>query len=167
MRIMGKIARGIDIVNDKLGNWLCWIVPLLMAITMYEVIVRYGFNNPTIWSLEISQDFMAIVVVVGAGYTLLYNGHVSMDVVTMRLKPKPKAILEMVFALPCIFFYIGILLYWLLPVTSKSVQMQEKWGSSVLASPIYPIYVLLCAGLILLLLQAVAQYIRNVQTLRK
>ena len=49
-----RTVRKIDKFTDTTGTWIAWLnVPLVAAVS-YEVIARYAFNAPTIWSFDVT-----------------------------------------------------------------------------------------------------------------
>ena len=70
----------------------------MLAVT-YEVAMRYIFNRPTTWSMEINQFLFCAIVALGGAYTLSKEGHVSVDILYNHLKPRAKAIASMVTSL--------------------------------------------------------------------
>jgi len=51
---MIQLVRAIDKFTDTTGTWIAWLnLPLVLAVA-WEVIARYFFHAPTIWSLDVS-----------------------------------------------------------------------------------------------------------------
>src|SRR2546426_3001265 len=49
-----KTVRVIDKFTDTTGVWVAWLnIPLVLAVS-YEVIARYAFDAPTIWSFDVT-----------------------------------------------------------------------------------------------------------------
>jgi len=95
MIILKRVLRSIDAVSKHSGIF-AWLIIPMCAIMTYEVVVRYGFNAPTIWANDLSKLIFGVYFVIGGGYTLVYDGHVRVDVLFRRLSLRKQAILNLV-----------------------------------------------------------------------
>ncbi len=98
---MGKIADGIDALNERIGQFVAWIVTLLVAVVFIDVVMRYAFNTSFVFTQELEWHLFGFIFLMGAGYTLLYDQHVRVDVIYQRLSKKAQAWVNL---LGCIFF---------------------------------------------------------------
>ncbi len=103
----GKVIDWLSII----GGWLAGIFILLMSlIVFYEVVSRYVFNSPTIWSLEITEYLVVLAGFTGAAYVLKENRHIVVDVLTSMLVEKTRTVLQVVVSLLMLTF--SIMLFW-------------------------------------------------------
>lgn len=153
----------IDKVNRWIGKAVSYFVLLIMGITLLEVFLRYGFNRPTMWVHETSQQIFAIAFLLGSAYTLQEGGHVRVDIFYRRLSKKGKAIIELVSSL-FYFIFIGVLLWKGGEMAYESVMMLEKtqtpWEPYV-----FHVILALPIAAFLMLLQGITALIRNLKTL--
>ena len=57
-----RAVRAIDRFTDVTGTWVAWLnIPLVLAVS-YEVVARYAFNAPTIWSYDVTSRALAAYV---------------------------------------------------------------------------------------------------------
>jgi TRAP-type C4-dicarboxylate transport system permease small subunit len=77
----------IDRLNRFLGRWLAWLYLVAVAITAYEVVMRYLFNSPTTWAFELTVLLCAIGYLFGGGYVTEQKAHISISVLR-DLAPK-------------------------------------------------------------------------------
>jgi TRAP-type C4-dicarboxylate transport system permease small subunit len=96
-RFIEKLVKGSGILG-------AFLFLLVMFITTYEVLVRYLFNAPTTWSLEISVILTIWGTFLGVAYTLQQGGHTQVDLVVNRLSERNRRILR-------IFVYLFVLLF--------------------------------------------------------
>jgi len=62
---------------------------LVMALIItYGVVMRYVFNSPPNWTMEISRDLLIFCTLMVVAYTLRVKGHVRSDIVTSHLPIK-------------------------------------------------------------------------------
>ena len=67
-----------------------------MLLTVIEVVLRRFLGSPTIWGFEVLKQLYGLHFMIVAGFGLLYGSHVSVDVFTMILSKKKKAILNLI-----------------------------------------------------------------------
>ena len=96
-RFIEKLVKGSGILG-------AFLFLLVMFITTYEVLVRYLFNAPTTWSLEISVILTIWGTFLGVAYTLQQGGHTQVDLFVNRLSERNRRILR-------IFVYLFVLLF--------------------------------------------------------
>jgi TRAP-type mannitol/chloroaromatic compound transport system permease small subunit len=151
----------IDRVNDRVGSFASFVVPLLGFLILFEVIMRYAFNRPTTWVHDTSQFLFGAAYMLGAGYTLLLRGHVNMDMLYVRFSKRGKALADaatgvLVLVFLSVLVWQGGLMAW------ESVIFNEHLAQSVFEPPLYPIKIIFFLGCVLLLLQALAHWVRDV-----
>jgi TRAP-type mannitol/chloroaromatic compound transport system permease small subunit len=160
---MQKGLRVIDAINDWMGRIAGWLLVPLSFLVLFDVILRYVLNMPTIWVWDVGVQIQAAIVVLGGGYALLHKGHVSVDIFISKLSTRKRALLD---AIMCIFLVGGIaILLWRLSISAQyALSIKEHW-TSTWAPIVYPLKVLIVIGVGALLLQAIAIWIRNILTL--
>jgi TRAP-type mannitol/chloroaromatic compound transport system permease small subunit len=156
---IAAIVKTIDRINDMVGKIVCFGLIPLTLIAMFEVVMRYFFNHPTIWAWDVNRQIAAALGILGAGYALLYDKHPLIDVVVTRFPPQRRALVDLITGL--IFLLTFVLLLW------KSMQFgwmsfsQREALNSYWAPPIFQIKMLLPVGIFLLLIQGIAKFIRD------
>ena len=89
------VARAVDAVNDRVGRGVAWLTLVMVLVTVLIVVLRYGFEIGFIWMQESVRFMHAAVFLLCAGYTLLWNGHVRVDVFYLRMTPRRRAMVDM------------------------------------------------------------------------
>lgn len=159
MAILGKCLRTVDRFNEWTGSWVSYLIPILALVVGYEVIARNVFNRPTVWAHELSAMIFGAFVLLGGATTGSKGMHVNMDVLYNTLRPRTRALLDVVtFAFSLAFVWV---LLWKGGYTAwRSVRVWEhastQWGP-----PLYPFKLLLPLGAFLLLVQLVAKFLRD------
>jgi len=103
-----RLARRIDAWQDAFGRALSWLM-LVMVLTVFsDVLMRYALNVTFVFTQELEWYLFAITYLLGAGYVMLYDEHVRVDIVYSRLSPRRKAWLN--FILLFVFFFPSCLL---------------------------------------------------------
>ena len=153
-------------VIDRLSEWsgkiASYLVLVMMVTLIYEVIVRVILGNPTLWGYETAgMLFGAYCILVGA-YTHRYDGHVRMDVIYGAWSKRTKAGVDTITS-----FLTGVFLavfLWLSIRNALESWSMMEYSGSAWGPPIYPLKTVICIGVLLLLLQAIVHFIRNVLT---
>lgn len=152
-------ANAISTINRYIGYGVSLLVLVFGGIMLWEAISRYFFGSPTTWAFEVSKMVFGIYMVWGGAYTLLNNEHVSMDLFYDKWPPRAQAAMD---AITYIFFLILFLtLIKLTGEDAKSAIIGSETSNSTLSQPLYHWRVLLVLGVILVLLQGTAAFIRN------
>lgn len=161
-----KALKFIDRVNEWTGRIFSWIIVILMVLVVYEVIMRRFFNRPTIWNFDVTKQLYALYFMIVAGYTLLHNSHVAVDILVAKLSRRKKALIDIITYIIFFFPFIWIFLYEGIKFAGKSWAMRETmWG--MFQIPIYPIKTIIPITAFLLLLQGLAFFIRQLYFLIK
>ena len=180
MKSLLTLSRGVDSLNKAIGLIVMYSVFVLMGILLWSSISK-TFFLPSLWTLEMAQFAMVAYYMLGGPYALLSGGHVRMDLFYGDWSLRRKATIDTVTVL-FLIFYLGILLYGALGSTAYSlgywgkapleffaglITGSEEIGrmerSSTAWRPyIWPIKAIMIIGLILMLLQALSELIKDI-----
>jgi TRAP-type mannitol/chloroaromatic compound transport system permease small subunit len=161
---MQRVLRAIDNMNDWAGKTVAWLLIPMVFITVFEVVMRYVFNMPTLWAWDVNRQLQGAVVVLGIGYALLHDNHVRVDVIITRISPRKRLWVEAIIY-PVLIAFLGLLIYRLIPYTWMSVRVFANY-TSAWGPPIWPLKILMTLGFIALFLQALVNWTRNLISLR-
>ena len=165
MTALLKLSRVIDRLNEIVGRNVAWLVLAAVLISALNAAVRKAFSMSSNAFLEIQWYLFAAVFLLAAGYTLLRQEHVKIDVVLGRFSKRTQIKVEIfgfiVFLLP---FVIAVLnLSWPLVVRAYvSGEMSSNAGGLIR----WPVFALLPAGFALLGLQGLSELIKRVAFLQ-
>jgi TRAP-type mannitol/chloroaromatic compound transport system permease small subunit len=99
-----KVFSGaIDRSNEVVGRMVSWVSLLLVLVVFTDVVMRYLFRTSFVFTQELEWHLFAFIFLIGAGYTLLHDGHVRVDIIYQRLGVKGQAWINL---LGVIFFLI-------------------------------------------------------------
>ncbi len=151
---------------DAASHWTGWLsaflIPAMMLIMAWEVVARYLLKQPTIWAMETSQYFFLATTVLGGGYLLLHGGHVNVAILYERLNTRTRAIVDVVTTLFFFFFVLALLRSTWVTMVEAVADLEHSptyWGP-----PIYPVYIVMTLGILLILLQGAAKMVRDLMT---
>jgi TRAP-type mannitol/chloroaromatic compound transport system permease small subunit len=91
MDAMKTIARFIDRINQWVGNGVAWVTLGLVLVVFVDVVMRYLLNASFVFTQELEWHLFGFIFLIGAGYTLLHDGHVRVDIIYQRLGIKGRA----------------------------------------------------------------------------
>lgn len=91
MRFILRVSTWIDSLNEWVGRGTAWVSLALVAVVFTDVVMRYAFNQSFVFVQEMEWHIFAFIFLIGAGYTLLHDGHVRVDIFYQRLGPKGQA----------------------------------------------------------------------------
>lgn len=150
MQALQVLAKAIDRVNDTLGRAVAWLALAMVLVQFLVVILRYVFGVGFLWMQESIVYMHATLFMVAAGYTLLHNGHVRVDIFYRSASPRRRAFVNLtgvlLFLLPmCVVLWqVGF------PYVSASWAIFEgsKETSGIHAVFLLKTNILLFAGLV-------------------
>jgi TRAP-type mannitol/chloroaromatic compound transport system permease small subunit len=96
MKLLLRVCGWIDRLNEWVGRATAWVSLALVAVVFIDVVMRYAFNQSFVFIQELEWHTFAFIFLIGAGYTLLHDGHVRVDIFYQRLGPKGKAWINLV-----------------------------------------------------------------------
>lgn len=165
MSFLLRLSRGIDKLTEWVGKSVYWLILLAVIISALNAIVRKTFNVGSNAFLEVQWYLFSAVFLLAAGYTLLRNEHVRIDVVSSRLSKNGQMWIDI----------IG-LSFFLLPVCSLMVylswpQFVNAWDLQEMSSNAgglirWPAKLLIPLGFGLLIVQALSELIKRFAFLR-
>jgi len=91
MNVLKTFISWIDGLNEWVGRGVAWVTLALVLIIFIDVVMRYLFNTSFVFTQELEWHLFGFVFLIGAGYTLLHDGHVRVDIIYQRLGFKGQA----------------------------------------------------------------------------
>ncbi|CAH2604775.1 TRAP transporter small permease subunit [Rhodovastum atsumiense] len=105
MRAVLAISRGIDALNAAIGRSVKWLILVAVLLSAGNAVVRYSFNVSSNAWLEAQWYLFSAVFLLCAGYALLRDEHIRIDILTARLSGRTRAWIDifgtLLFLLPC------------------------------------------------------------------
>ncbi len=91
MNALKAFSRLIDNLNEGVGKGVSWVTLGLVIVVFIDVVMRYLFNKSFVFTQEMEWHLFSFIFLIGAGYTLLHDGHVRVDIIYQRLGGKGRA----------------------------------------------------------------------------
>jgi len=159
---MKTLVRVIESINEWSGKILSWICLSVILILVYQVVMRYVFRLPTIWTYDTVCLLGGSAACLAWGHVHLHDGHVRVDVIYNMLSPKRRAIVNFACGL-VLFVPMFILLIQAAAerLWTSYVMKETLWSSSYFQPLDWPFRLVVLIAMSLFLLQVVAQLIRD------
>jgi TRAP-type mannitol/chloroaromatic compound transport system permease small subunit len=155
------LSRVIDAINDGIGRLVYWLVLVAVIISSGNATVRYLLSTSSNAWLELQWYLFSAVFLLCAGYTLLRNEHIRIDVVIGRFSRRTQAWID-VFGFIFFLFPMSILimvLAWPMFMDSYTIgEMSNNAGGLIR----WPAKLLVPVGFLLLTLQGVSELIKRI-----
>lgn len=165
MTALLQISRRIDSLNEFVGRWVAWLVLVAVLVSASNAVVRKVFNNSSNAFLEIQWYLFAASFLLAAGYTMLRQEHVKIDVVLSRFSKRTQIKVEIfgivVFLFPLVIAVVDLVV----PLVIKafiSGEMSSNAGGLIR----WPVYALVPVGFTLLGLQGISELIKRLAFLK-
>ena len=158
------LSRLIDAVTAFIGRQLRWLILATVLISAGNAILRKAFDISSNAWLELQWLLFGAVFMLAAAYTLQKNAHVRIDVVSSRLSKHSRDVIDLLGHL-FILVPVTLLTAWLSwPFFLESFRNGEV-SSNAGGLPVWPAKLLIFAGMLLLLLQAISEIIKRAAVL--
>ena len=165
MKLLLRLSGLIDALNERVGKFSYWFILAAVLISTGNAIVRYTFNMSSNAWLEIQWYLFSFVFLFCAGYTLLHNQHVRIDVVTGHFSKRVQTWIEI---LGTIFFLLpmAITIMWLSWPVFVDAYRTDEVSANAGGLPVWPGRLMLPVGFLLLVLQGLSELIKRIAFLQ-
>src|SRR3954462_6224573 len=107
---LNNIANVIDKFTDRTGVWIAWLNLPLVVVVAWEVIARYFFHRPTVWSFDVTYMLYGTIFMLGAAYALHKGAHIRTDFFYEKWSVKTRGMVDSISYLVFFFPSIAMLL---------------------------------------------------------
>ena len=135
-----------------------YLIFAMLAVLLYSSISK-TFFTPSIWTLESAQFLMVAYFLLGGAYSMQLDAHVRMDLAYSHWSPRTRAVVDAITVLMLIFYLVMLLIG---GISSTEYAIEYKETSYSAWSPyMAPIKIVMCFGIALMLLQAIATFFKD------
>ncbi len=156
-------VRSIDALTRFIGRCTMYLIFAIIGVLFYSIFSK-SFADPAIWTLEMAQFLMVAYFMVGGAYALQQGDHVRMDLFYSRWTPRQRAMADLA-TVGLLLVYLGFLLYGGISSTLYAFEYDET-SYSAWSPRMAPIKVVMCLGVLLMLLQVLATFFKDLATAR-
>lgn len=165
MGFLLKISELIDWLNERVGRAVIWLILVSVLVSAINAIVRKAFDYSSNAFLEAQWYMFSAVFLLGAGYTLLHNEHIRIDIISGRFSKRVQTWIDILgtlffmFPVTFVFLWYGTHFF---TVSFASKEMSPNAGGLI----VWPVKLLLPLGFFLLTLQGLSELIKRVAFLQ-
>lgn len=156
-------VRVVDAFNLRVGRFAMYLIFAMLAVLLYSSISK-TFFTPSLWTLESAQFLMVAYFLLGGAYSMQLDAHVRMDLAYSAWSPRTRAVVDAITVFMLIFYLVMLLVG---GISSTQYAIEYKETSYSAWSPyMAPIKIVMCLGIVMMLLQAVAAFFRDLYAAR-
>ncbi|WP_417513349.1 TRAP transporter small permease subunit [Marinobacter sp.] len=153
-------TRSIDWISDKSGEFVSFWTINAVVFYFFEVVMRYLFNQPTVWVHEASFLLLGMQYLLAGSFAMLHGAHVRVDVVYNFLPIRGRVGMD-IFTSMFFFLFALVLMITSWTFFENSYSMNETtvetWGIQY-----WPVKGMMLLGSALLLLAGVSKLIKDI-----
>jgi TRAP-type mannitol/chloroaromatic compound transport system permease small subunit len=165
MPFLLTLSRRIDQLSDWVGRWVAWLVLAAVLLSAGNAVMRKAINWSSNGLLEIQWYLFAAVFMLAAGYTMMRQEHVRIDVISGRFSKRTQIWIDIVGICVFLFPFIYMIIMLSMPLVINayvSKEMSSNTGGLIR----WPVFALLPLGMLLLGIQGVSELIKRVAFLQ-
>lgn len=111
MQILAVLVRFISAINRLIGNVFSWLALAIVLVCFTVVVQRYIFSTTQLWMQDLYVWLNGAMFTAVAGFALLRNDHVRVDIFYRPATTRTKAIIDIIgvllFLMPfCFIVYV-------------------------------------------------------------
>ena len=154
------ILNGIDRISEWEGKIFSFLIVVATIQVCFELILRYVFNAPTTWGLEMTLYLCSTTYVMSGAYAERYNAHIKVDIFYNRWSPRTRAFFDLMVTDTLLMFFCTVLTWqsalWFWEAVSQGLTSGTIWDP-----PIWPMRLVILIGAFFLLLAAFGKSVRD------
>ncbi len=165
MILLLKLSQLIDGLTERIGRLTYWLILVAVLVSAGNAVIRYAFNMSSNAWLELQWYLFSAVFLFCAGYALLHNQHVRIDVISGRLSKRVQIGIDI---LGTVFFLLpmAIAIMWLSWPVFVDAYRHNEVSTNVGGLIIWPARLMVPVGFFLLVLQGLSELIKRIAFLR-
>lgn len=122
---MQALVAAIDAINRRVGRIVAWSILVIVLMQFAVVIMRYVFGIGSVWVQETITYVYATSFMATAGYALLRDGQVRVDIFYREAAPRTKAVVDILGTLIFLWPVTGLLIWVASPYVARSFAILE------------------------------------------
>lgn len=160
---MKRYVRVVDRMNYLIGRVVMYGIFVMVGILMWSTISKVT-SIPSLWTLEMAQYAMVAYYLVGGPYSMQLKANIRMDLFYHSWSDRKKAQVD-AFTIVFLIFYLAVLLYGGIESTLYSYEYGQR-SPSAWRPYIWPVKLIMVAGIFLMLLQSISEFFKDIFKLR-
>lgn len=116
----------VDTLNERIGRLLAWALLVMTVVTLLVIFFASVLRMGWVWMSEVVLYLHGILLMQGAGYTLLHDEHVRIDVLYFRMTPRQQAWVNMLGVFILLVPVCLVVLFYSYPYVADSWVANER-----------------------------------------
>lgn len=164
MKPLLALSSLIDAINERVGRSVYWLILVMVIVSSGNATIRYTLSTSSNAWLEVQWYLFSTVFLLCAGYTLLKNEHIRIDIICGRLPRKAQLWIDVMGTLLFLFPMAVLILTLSWPMFTKSF-LHGEMSSDAGGLLRWPVKLMIPVGFSLLLLQGLSELIKKIAIL--
>jgi len=165
MKLCLALSQAIDWLNERVGRLCYWLVLVAVLISSGNAVVRYTLDKSSNAWLEVQWYLFSVVFLFCAGYTLLHNQHVRIDIVSGMLSRRVRTWIE-IFGTLFFLMPMAAIIGWLSWPLFVDAYVHHEVSTNAGGLVVWPARLMVPIGFALLLLQGISELIKRIAFLQ-
>ena len=161
MNFLLALSRAIDAITERVGRLVYWLVLIVVLISAANATVRKAFDYSSNAYLEVQWYLFSVIFLFGAGYTLLRNEHVRIDIIQGRLSPRAQNWID-VFGIVLFLMPMSLIIMWLSWPLFVDSYVRHEVSTNAGGLTIWPARLMVPVGFALLIVQGLSELIKRI-----
>ncbi|GAA5232950.1 TRAP transporter small permease subunit [Verticiella sediminum] len=159
MRSLLALSRLIDAINERVGQAVMWVTLIVVFISAGNAVVRKVWHTSSNAWLEVQWYLFGAIFLLAAGYTLLRNEHVRVDILASKLSQRKQIYIE-IFGVLFFLLPMAIWIMWLSWPMFMDSYLTNEQSSNAGGLVRWPVKLLIPVGFFLLVLAGISHLIK-------
>ncbi len=163
---MTKLMQIIGSINEKTASGARWLMVVLMFVVVFDVLMRYFLNAPTVWAYELAMILGSTGYMLSWGECERVGMHLRVDVFYTSCSPKWKAIID---TMGTVIAWYPVYIVYMITGTKwalRAWRIREVMVESYWYPPAGPTRTLIVIGLTMMCAQVTVSLIKNIHLLK-
>ena len=165
MKLSLGLAQAIDSLNERVGRLTYWLILVAVVISTGNALARYSLDLSSNAWLEIQWYLFSAVFLFCAGYTLLHNQHVRIDIVSGRFSKRVQTWID-IFGTVFFLLPMAVIILWLSWPVFVDAWRSKEVSSNAGGLLVWPARLMVPVGFFLLVLQGISELVKRIAFLR-
>lgn len=166
MKTLAFIVTAIGRLNTWVGRLFSWLVLAAVLVCFVVVVQRYVFSTTRLWMQDLYVWLNGAMFMAVAGYTLLIDGHVRVDILYRPASVRRKAVMDLVGVLLFLLPFCAVVWLWGFEYVQRSWALKEASENPGGMPGLFILKAFVLAFVVLVALQGIAMALRSVLVLR-
>src|SRR5262245_30536993 len=125
LKFLLSLSRLIDAASERVGRAVYWLILVAVLVSAGNAVVRYAFNRSSNAWLEVQWYLFSAVFLFCAGYALLHNQHVRIDIISGHLSKRAQAWIDVLGTVLFLLPMAGMIMWLSWPVFVDAFRSNE------------------------------------------